>query len=144
MRWVVAQTVLFVAIVVSWGFSSPPHGVAFRVVGGVLLVSGLALIVSARIAMGGSFTIFPRPRAGGKLVTSGPFRLVRNPIYLGVILCFVGGSLESGWLGLPLTAALGVLWAAKIRVEETYLAASFPEYADYRQRVRYRLIPLVY
>jgi protein-S-isoprenylcysteine O-methyltransferase Ste14 len=143
-KWVVTQTLFFVAILVSWSFSSAPHGVAFRIVGGLLLASGLALVVTARIAMGSSFTIFPRPRAGGKLVTTGPFRLVRNPIYLGVLLCFAGASLLNSWTGLALTAALAVLWAGKVRVEERYLREQFPEYADYARHVRFRLIPFVY
>jgi len=77
-------------------------------------------------------------------VTKGPFRLVRNPFYLGLLLICAGGSLERSWIGLGLTVLLRLLWAAKVRTEERYLAARFPEYADYRQRVRYRLVPFVY
>jgi protein-S-isoprenylcysteine O-methyltransferase Ste14 len=142
--WVGAQTALIVATVVSWFFPPWVEGVVPQVIGGVLIAVGTFLFVSARIAMGSSFTILPRPKEGGELVTSGPFLIVRNPIYLGVLLLLAGATLFHSWTGLALTAALAVLWAGKARVEERYLADRFPEYEDYRRRVRYRLVPFVY
>ena len=144
MIWVVGQSALIIACVVSWLFPPWIKGDAAAIVGVVLLAVGGVLIVTARIAMGRSFTVQPRPRADGKLVTSGPFRIVRNPTYIGFLLCLAGGSLLHSWTGLGLTAALAVLWAAKIRVEERYLRAQFPEYEEYTKRVRYRLVPFVY
>jgi protein-S-isoprenylcysteine O-methyltransferase Ste14 len=144
MTWVAAQTALMAAIVASAFFPPHPHGLAPYVAGGALLAVGIAIFVWARVAMGAAFTVLPEPRAGGELVTSGPFRLVRNPIYLGALLCLAGGSLYRSWIGLGLTAAIGVLWAGKVRVEERYLAERFPEYADYCRRVRFRLLPFVY
>jgi protein-S-isoprenylcysteine O-methyltransferase Ste14 len=143
--WVAAQTALMAAIVVSWFF--PPQvdgGVAVWAVAATLVAVGAVTFVWARIAMGSSFTIRPQPRAGGELVTGGPFRLVRHPIYLGVLLALVGGSLFHSWTGLGLTAVLAVLWAGKARVEERNLSVRFPEYAAYRARVRYRIVPFLY
>ena len=144
MIWVAAQTALMSAIVVSWFFPPWINGTAADIVGGVLVAAGAVLVLTARVAMGRSFTVHPRPRAGGALVTSGPFRIVRNPMYLGALLLFAGASLFHSWTGLALTGALAVLWAAKVRAEERYLAEQFPEYSDYSRRVRFRLLPFVY
>jgi protein-S-isoprenylcysteine O-methyltransferase Ste14 len=143
--WVAAQTVLMGGVIATWFFPPRLTGLAPHVAGAVLLAAGAVLFVAARLAMGHSFTIFPWPRKGGQLITSGPFRIVRNPIYLAALLCLVGGSLLHGsWTGLALIGALAVLWAAKVRVEERYLAERFPEYEDYRARVRYRILPFLY
>jgi protein-S-isoprenylcysteine O-methyltransferase Ste14 len=142
--WVVAQTTLMVAIAVSWLFQPRPHSLALQAVGWVLIGIGIALTGATRIALGRSFTVLPEPRTHSELVTTGPFRLVRNPMYLGVLLLFGGASLNRSWIGVGLTAVLGVLWAGKARVEERYLEKRFPEYDSYRSRVRYRLVPFVY
>ena len=144
MAWVAAQTVLMAGVVVSWFFPPLVKGVVPQVVGGVLLAAGAVLLVTARVTMGRSFTVRPRPRAEGSLVTGGPFRIVRHPTYLGALLVLAGGSLFHSWTGLALTGLLAVLWAGKARVEERYLSARFPEYAEYRERDRYRIVPFVY
>jgi len=143
-NWVVAQTLLMGGVVASWFFPPWVRGVAPQVVGGALLATGVVILVTARAAMGASFTVRPQPRAGGALVTSGPFRIVRHPTYLGAFFCLAGGSLFRSWTGLGLTGALALLWAGKARVEERYLTSRFPEYADYRRRVRHRLVPFLY
>jgi protein-S-isoprenylcysteine O-methyltransferase Ste14 len=142
--WVVTQMTLMAAIAVSWLFEPRPHGLALHVIGWVLIVIGFALTVATRVALGRSFTILPKPRAQSELVTTGPFRIVRNPMYLGVLLLFGGASLNRNWIGVGLTVALAVLWVGKARVEERYLAEQFPGYAEYAARVRYRLLPFVY
>jgi protein-S-isoprenylcysteine O-methyltransferase Ste14 len=144
MTWVAAQTALMGAIFASWFFPPWVKGIAPQVVGGVLVAAGAGVLFTARAAMGASFTVQPRPRAEGALVTSGPFRIVRHPIYLGALLCLAGGSLFRSWTGLALTGVLAVLWAGKARVEERYLSARFPEYEAYRRRVRHRLVPFLY
>ena len=144
MIWVVAQTTLMVSILVSWLFQPRSHDAAVHVVGWVFIGLGLTLTIATRIAMGRSFTVLPEPRAGAELVTKGPFRIVRNPMYLGVLLLFAGVSLNRNWVGLGLTGVLAVLWAGKVRVEERHLERRFPAYADYRRPVRWRLVPFIY
>lgn len=92
----------------------------------------------------GNFRILPEPMPHGRLVTTGPYRRVRHPMYaslllflLGVVL-FRGGLLAAGgWIAL-----VGVL-VAKTRREEAALRARFPEYARYAART-WRLLPGVW
>lgn len=73
------------------------------------------------------------------LVTHGPFRLSRNPMYVGLTLVYLGVTLlmNSVWTALFLPLVIAVLHLTVIRHEERYLAATFGhEYDDYRRRVR--------
>jgi protein-S-isoprenylcysteine O-methyltransferase Ste14 len=145
--WVAVQFLLIVAILVL-GFVGPnwPEAVSFELgVAGVLLASaGVIVIVLAARALGGGLTPFPSPSSRGQLVERGLYGVVRHPLYLGGILLFTGISLDASPLALAGTAALAVLWALKAQVEERFLLERFSGYADYRSRVRYRLVPFVY
>jgi protein-S-isoprenylcysteine O-methyltransferase Ste14 len=115
-----------------------------QVCGVVLALAGAALGAWAARTLGASLTPFPQPRADARLVTRGPFALVRHPIYLGGALFLVGCSLVRSWVALALSAMLLVLWALKARVEERHLLERFPEYRDYCRSVRFRLLPFLY
>jgi protein-S-isoprenylcysteine O-methyltransferase Ste14 len=114
-----------------------PVGVVLMVLGGVLFVWALALLGPAR-------TPLPRPRAQGRLVSHGPYRIVRHPVYTAVLLFFAGYGLATTLPALAVGAALVVTNALKARYEEQLLLERFPEYADYRTRTRSRLVPWVY
>ena len=77
------------------------------------------------------------------MVTSGPCRLVRHPLYGGGLLFFAGVSLPLGVAGLVGVIALGLLWWRKTRLEERLLTERFPADAAYRERVRGRFLPFV-
>jgi protein-S-isoprenylcysteine O-methyltransferase Ste14 len=129
MKFVVSQFVLMAAIAVAWFL--PPHA-HHRAVGIALVLAGFALATWARVALGASFTVNPHPR--GPLVTSGPYRVLRHPMYVAGLLVFGGISLAHSWTALALTGVLAVLWWRKSRLEERYLLERFPEYADVRRR----------
>jgi len=145
--WVVLQFALMAAILVL-GVAGPgwPDSARWWLKGvGVLLVfAGAFVAVSAARALGSGLTPFPRPPAGGELVESGPYAVVRHPIYSGAILFATGISLALSPWALAATAALTLIWALKARVEELFLAARYPAYTDYCARTRYRLAPFVY
>jgi protein-S-isoprenylcysteine O-methyltransferase Ste14 len=79
---------------------------------------------------------------GHRVVSSGPYAFVRHPMYSGTILFFVGAALLLGsWWGVALSPLFAVLFAIRSRIEERALLTGLPDYADYRARVRYRLVP---
>jgi protein-S-isoprenylcysteine O-methyltransferase Ste14 len=82
---------------------------------------------------------------GQRVITTGPYAIVRHPMYSGGILYFVGLPLLLGsWIGLALAPILIAALTLRIGVEERTLTEALPDYADYARRVRYRLIPGVW
>lgn len=135
------------AAVIAAGFVPPNWPDEARqgriLVGVVLIAVGAAFGVWASRELGRALTPFPKPKPTG-LVTSGPFAVVRHPIYLGFLGVFVGYSLLAGIPSLVLTFGLTVLWIGKMRVEEQMLVEVYANYDAYRARVPRRLIPFVY
>jgi protein-S-isoprenylcysteine O-methyltransferase Ste14 len=80
--------------------------------------------------------------AGQKVVSTGPYGLVRHPMYSGVIVMYMASPLALGsyWAILPAALIIPLL-VARIRNEEEVLLRDLPGYAEYRQKVKYRLLP---
>ena len=96
------------------------------------MLSGLATFWGARTA------VLPH-HAARRLVTTGPYRVTRNPMYLGLTLAYLGGGvlLDTLWVPVLLPVVITVLTYAVIHREERYLASAFgPEYDAFRRRVR--------
>jgi protein-S-isoprenylcysteine O-methyltransferase Ste14 len=82
---------------------------------------------------------------GQKVIDTGPYALVRHPMYTSTLFLLIGMPLLLGsWIGLILSAAfiLGVAWRAVH--EERTLAAELKGYDDYTRRVRWRLVPHIW
>jgi len=76
------------------------------------------------------------------VISSGPYALVRHPMYSSIMLYFVGIPLLLGsWWGLAFAPLFFVLFAIRTGIEERALVAGLSGYADYAARVRYRLLP---
>jgi protein-S-isoprenylcysteine O-methyltransferase Ste14 len=82
---------------------------------------------------------------GQRAITTGPYRIVRHPFYLGALFFVAGTSLMLGsWWGLGSLLPIGLLLAVRIVFEERLLQQELDGYSAYAKRVRYRLIPLVW
>jgi len=109
-----------------------------------IVVMGLVFTLWARAALGGNWSAGVVLKEGHTLVRSGPYAIVRHPIYTGLLAMTLGTGLYAGTVfGLVLLGAVAtVLWARSLR-EDQLMAATFPaEYPDYRRRVR-AFIPYV-
>jgi protein-S-isoprenylcysteine O-methyltransferase Ste14 len=149
--WVALQIVAILGVAISPRLGprieiGPSVEQLVGVLGLALLAGGLLLIFLAASALGrlGAFTVFPRPLEDGSLVRTGPFRLVRHPVYAGLIASGIGTVLSQRTPStLVATAVLFVILDLKRRREEAWLAERYPEYAAYRRQVK-ALIPFVY
>lgn len=108
-----------------------------------LQVAAILLMIWARITFGlRSFHYAANPTEGG-LVTTGPYRFVRHPIYAAILL-FVWTGVAANWS--LRAAALGLLATAmtflRMIFEERLVRERYPEYADYARRTR-RVIPYI-
>jgi protein-S-isoprenylcysteine O-methyltransferase Ste14 len=108
-----------------------------------LQAAAVLLMIWARVAFGlRSFHYAANPTAGG-LVTTGPYRFVRHPIYAAILL-FVWTGVAANWslraaaLGLVATA----MTVLRMLFEEALVIQQYPEYADYARRTR-RVIPFI-
>ena len=92
----------------------------------------------------GNFNIRPEPKASGRLVTGGPYRYMRNPMYSAVLLFAAAEVVAYGdmWK-IACWFLLALVLLAKALLEERDLRAHFPGYAEYARRVR-RFIPGVF
>lgn len=141
--WVWGQLALFVAVGAGAPLlPTPPDGVIVTAVGVSVLLAGLLLAWRSVRALGANLTPGVEPLAHASLVTSGPYRYIRHPIYTAVILILTGYTLVLGNVLLGAAVFLGALvyFEGKARAEERWLRQRMPEYTDYARRVP-RLIP---
>jgi protein-S-isoprenylcysteine O-methyltransferase Ste14 len=109
-----------------------------------MMITGLALAIWGGVKHGAGLQALPYPREGGTALDTGPYRIVRHPIYSGALSMAFGWALwRHGWLTLVYAALLFLLFDAKARREEQWLVEKFPSYAGYQRRVR-KLVPFFY
>jgi protein-S-isoprenylcysteine O-methyltransferase Ste14 len=128
---------IIVQIAVGKVFSSSPWVIAVQVGAALLLVWG-------RLAFGlRSFHLAANPTAGG-LVTRGPYRYIRHPIYTAVSVFSVAGAVAHWSWGSGLLGGL-VVGSALLRIfcEEVLITARYPEYPQYAATT-WRMIPYVF
>ena len=135
-------------VVIAVGLLAPgwPGGVAgaFKIAGAILAFAGGAVLFFAARTLGSNLTPFPRPVERGEITSTGPYAVVRHPIYSGGVLFFVGFGLAFSPWAVGLALLLAAVWGLKAVVEERFLRTRYPGYVEYAARTRYRLFPLVY
>jgi protein-S-isoprenylcysteine O-methyltransferase Ste14 len=120
-------------------------GETVRWVGVVLFAVGGALRLWPVVVLGNRFSGLVAIQKEHRLVTSGIYRVIRHPSYLGLMVNALGWGLAfRSWIGIILTASLIVPLVGRIRAEESLLSAQFgAEYEAYRAQTS-RLIPGIY
>jgi protein-S-isoprenylcysteine O-methyltransferase Ste14 len=142
--FVALQFVLFALIAIAPRMQDSDWSLPVRVTGIVLALAGLGLCVWAIRALGPAMTAMPEPREQAPIATDGPYRLVRHPVYTGVLVLAVGYSVaRSSWAGILLAAVLAVLFDLKARYEERLLASD-PDYQRLRAATPRRFLPRLY
>jgi protein-S-isoprenylcysteine O-methyltransferase Ste14 len=115
-----------------------PVWLAVEVAAGVL---ALWALISARV---GNFNITPTVRSGAELITRGPYRFIRHPMYASLLLvCLALVADAPAWWRWALWLVLAADLVVKLRYEERLLTGHFPGYAEYRRQTK-RLVPFVY
>src|SRR5262249_22944680 len=112
--------------------------------GFVLLAVGLGFAIWARVNIGRNWGTPMTQKEEPELVTSGPYHLVRHPIYSGILLAAVGTAVALSWSWLIAVALAGVYFLYSATVEERYLAQRFPDTYPAYQRATKMLIPCIF
>lgn len=135
-------TFLVAALDTRLGWSHMPGAVSLLASGGVAF--GLFVIfLTFRENTYSGVTVDVSP--GQRLITGGPYRVVRHPMYAGGSLLMFFTPLALGsWVAWPFAVLLIVVIALRLLDEEQVLLASLPGYEDYCRQVRYRLLPYVW
>jgi protein-S-isoprenylcysteine O-methyltransferase Ste14 len=123
---------------------SPPVPTWLSIVGDMLGVLGLLvyfLVVRENRYAASTIEV----TEGQAVVSTGPYAIVRHPMYTGAILVLLGAPLALGsWWGLLLTPLFVAWFAWRLLNEEAFLRANLAGYEEYTRRVRYRLAPHIW
>ena len=129
----------FPSLLVFSGSPAASMALLLALSGSLLAVAGAALVLRSRAELGPAWSFVPKAGQGTGLVTTGPYRLVRHPIYLGLALLAMGEALAfSSWPAFMIVLS-GIVptFAWRARAEEKLLSRTFGEgYAVYQQRTK--------
>jgi protein-S-isoprenylcysteine O-methyltransferase Ste14 len=128
------------ALIMNWIVPFPtPWGLTLRSIGGLIIIAGIFLIASAFSQMRNFHTTPDINKPTMALVTAGPYRFTRNPMYLGFFLIYLGFTLLAGtlWGFLIGPFLVWTITQAIIHTEEEYLLIKFKvDYIRYTSHVR--------
>ncbi len=117
---------------------------ALQAIGVVLCAAGVAFAIWARRHLGRNWGMPMTMRTEPELVTSGPYKFVRHPIYTGMLLALLGSAMVSGTVWLAVFVFVLIYFAYSARTEERLMSEKFPDkYAEYKKRTR-MLIPFIF
>jgi protein-S-isoprenylcysteine O-methyltransferase Ste14 len=127
-----------------WGLSHMPD--ALKYAGAALIPIGFFIVwLAFRENSFAAPVIKIQEERGQRVISTGPYRIVRHPMYAGATLYMVGMPLLLGsWLGLLVLPLILSALTVRIFIEEAALRKGLPGYSQYAARVRYRLVPGVW
>ncbi len=115
-----------------------------RAAGMLALIAATLLYIKSLVYLGNNYSPCFDAHLPFRIVTNGPYRYIRHPLYLANILQGISYTLASGSLWVLLMAAYRIFSIIRAIVrEESYLGKTFPEYEYYRAKTS-RLIPFIY
>jgi len=110
----------------------------------LLFALGLGFAIWARVHIGRNWGTPMTQKVDPELVTSGPYHLVRHPIYTGILTAGIGTAVALSWLWLVAVILAGVYFVYSATVEERYMTQQFPdEYPAYKSATK-MLVPFVF
>ena len=147
-RWVWGQLLLLVAIALCaprmprWLTIATAGPAYIRLCGALVLLCGIVIMLWSARTLGRSLTPGIEPLPGAPLVTRGPYRYVRHPIYLGVVLLCAGYTLlwTNVIVALAVTLMVWLYFEGKARAEERWLRRRYPDYEAYMRKVPRRVV----
>lgn len=150
-EWYVIAQIVLTALVffgprtcIGWSAWIFPPTLWNSIGGGVILLIGILLLAAAIFRLGSNLTPVPYPKEKGALVETGPYRIVRHPMYCGGILIAFGWALcVYSWLTIGYAVMMLLFFDIKSRREEKWLQEKFLGYGEYQKRVS-KLIPFIY
>jgi protein-S-isoprenylcysteine O-methyltransferase Ste14 len=113
-------------------------------VGFIIFLSGLALALWARLYLGKNWGMPMTLKQEPELVTNGPYKYIRHPIYAGILLAAFGSALASSAYWLLFIVFAGSYFIYSARIEEKNMLKEFPKvYSSYKSSTK-MLIPFIY
>jgi protein-S-isoprenylcysteine O-methyltransferase len=110
----------------------------------ILCAAGMILLVWGRAALGMNWSPTVVVKKGQELVTTGPYRFIRNPMYVGGLLAAIGSAIVAGGVFIFLHLFLTPLFPWRIGAEDKLMGKEFPkDYPHYKKRTK-ALIPLIW
>jgi protein-S-isoprenylcysteine O-methyltransferase Ste14 len=149
-RYWLALVIGYFLVIKSSGLPFPldwlvvPRTTASASIGVFLCVSGLLFAIWARVILGRNWSGVVTLKEGHELIERGPYRVVRHPIYTGILAMFAGTAIAIGYFGgfVGLLLVFVSFWL-KLKREEDLMLKHFPDkYAAYQRRVK-RIIPFL-
>jgi protein-S-isoprenylcysteine O-methyltransferase Ste14 len=143
-RVALVVVVIFVLRDLGVGGHDTRPGPAATAIGLVLFAAGLGLAIWARVYLGRNWGMPMTQREEPELVTTGPYKKIRHPIYAGMFLGVLGTALATTVYGLIVVAVLAGYFIVSATREEAFLAQEFPDsYPAYKRSTK-MLIPFLF
>ena len=147
----VIQSIAGIAFIAIFVLSALDHRFAWSTVSPYVAVAGDALVAVGLFMV---FLVFRENTftsatieiaADQKVISTGPYALVRHPMYAGAFVMLFGVPIALGsWWGLVMVIPVMFVIIVRLLVEERFLTKNLSGYAEYQSKVKYRLIPLIW
>jgi protein-S-isoprenylcysteine O-methyltransferase Ste14 len=131
------------ARIIHWNRALLPPTLVTGILGDFLVLVGLFVAIWARVTLGGNWSARVTLKEDHELIERGPYRVVRHPIYSGLLLMILGTAVLMGHVGgfVALVICFCGFWV-KLRQEEALLTKHLPGYSEYMRRTK-ALVPFV-